>query len=165
MNAAFGETDVERIPRSLLLETSELETSQAPPREAKVKADDSLAKWSENLPLDVDQLSRRCMGRMDFAERLLQSFEKRFPAELQEITNSLELEDSARLARLVHQLRGTTANICALALTQTMQQIEELIEGRRVAEIPRWLDLADRQWQRFLEHRRTIGALDQTSTV
>ncbi len=165
MRAAFDETDMERIPRSLLLEPSRTEvaaTCPAPLRAPKGKSDDSLAKWGDCLPLDFEELKRRCMGRMEFAERLLQSFEKRFPAELQEIANSLELEDSSRLARLVHQLRGTTANICAPALTQIMQQIEELIETRRVTEIPRWLDLADRQWQRFLEYKRSIGGLVQT---
>jgi HPt (histidine-containing phosphotransfer) domain-containing protein len=165
MNAAFGETDVERIPRSLLLGPSQPEvavTCSAPSRAPTVKSDDSLSKWAECRPLDLEELKRRCMGRMDFAQRLLQSFEKRFPDELQEIANCLELEDSSRLARLVHQLRGTTANICAPALTQIMQQIEQLIETRRVTEIPHWLDLADRQWQRFLEYKRSIGGLTQT---
>jgi HPt (histidine-containing phosphotransfer) domain-containing protein len=165
MNAAFGEMETERIPRSLLLERSQPDVSAksaAPARKPAGKTKDSLANWGDCLPLNLDELTRRCMGRTDFAERLLQSFEKRFPDELQEIVNSLELEDSTRLARLVHQLRGTTANICAPALTQILQQIEELIESRRVTEIPRWIDLADRQFQRFTEYRRSIGSVAQT---
>jgi HPt (histidine-containing phosphotransfer) domain-containing protein len=160
MNAAFSEMEAERIPRSLLLERSQSEMtakSAVPARFAARQRKDSLANWGDCVPLDLDELKRRCMGRMEFAHRLLDSFEKRFPDELQEIVNSLELEDSSRLARLVHQLRGTTANICALALTQIMQQIEDLIENRRVTEIPRWLDLADRQFQRFTEYRRSMG--------
>jgi HPt (histidine-containing phosphotransfer) domain-containing protein len=164
MKVAFGETELERIPRSLLIERSEqvgAGVSQTPTRTPPVKPSDSLSKWADCLPLNLDELRHRCMGRAEFAERLLQSFEKRFPDELQEIVNSLELEDSSRLARLVHQLRGTTANMCAPALTQILQQIEDLIENRRLAEVPRWLDLVDRQWQRFLEYRRSIGNVAQ----
>jgi HPt (histidine-containing phosphotransfer) domain-containing protein len=164
MKAAFGETELERIPRSLLIEGTQPEgaaVSPAPLRTPPLQSSDSLSKWAECLPLNLDELRHRCMGRADFAERLLQSFEKRFPDELQEIVNSLELEDSSHLARLVHQLRGTTANMCAPALTQILQQIEELIENRRLAEVPRWLDLVDRQWQRFLEYRRSIGSVAQ----
>jgi HPt (histidine-containing phosphotransfer) domain-containing protein len=163
MNAAFSEMESELIPRSLLLEPaqSDITSKSAPARRPTGKSSDSLANWGDGLPLNLDELQHRCMGRTDFAERLLDSFEMRFPEELQEIVNSLELEDSSRLARLVHQLRGTTANICAPALTQILQQIEELIESRRVTEIPRWLDLAERQFQRFTEYRRSIGKVAQ----
>jgi HPt (histidine-containing phosphotransfer) domain-containing protein len=164
MNAAFSEMDTERFPRSLLLEPDQpnvMAKSAAPARRSAGKPDDSLTNWGDCLPLNLVELQHRCMGRTDFAERLLDSFEKRFPEELREIINSLELEDSSRMARLVHQLRGTTANICAPALTQILQQIEELIESRRLTEIPRWLGLAERQFQRFTEYRRSIGKVAQ----
>ncbi len=162
MNAAFSEMERDLIPRSLLLESAQPDlASKSAPARRTGKSSDSLSNWGDGLPLNLNELHHRCMGRTDFAERLLDSFEKRFPEELQEIVNSLELEDSSRLARLVHQLRGTTANICAPALTQILQQIEELIESRRVTEISRWLDLAERQFQRFTEYRRSIGKVAQ----
>ncbi len=164
MNAAFSEMETNRLPRSLLLDPAQPDVtskSAESARKSAGKSNDSLANWGDCLPLNFDELQRRCMGRREFAERLLQSFENRFPEELQEVVNSLELEDSSRLARLVHKLRGTTANICAPALTQTLQQIEDLIESGRVTEISRWLDLADNQFQRFTEYRRSIGNVAQ----
>jgi HPt (histidine-containing phosphotransfer) domain-containing protein len=160
MQATFGETDAERFPRSLLLEPAKAGSGQpsfAPGRLAANLIDSGLSECGEPLPLNLEELKRRCMGRMDFAARLLASFENRFPAEVAEIAKCLELQDVAGLARLVHQLKGTTANICAPSLNQIVQQIEELVQAGQLTDIPRRLALLDSEWQRFIVFKQSLS--------
>jgi HPt (histidine-containing phosphotransfer) domain-containing protein len=119
----------------------------------ELSGDDS----ADHAPLNFEDLQRRCMGRIEFAERLLASFEKRFPAELLEIAQCLADEDVPRLARLAHQLNGTTANICAPALQQIMQKIEATVKSGQLAETRRWLARLEVEWERFTDYRAKIG--------
>src|SRR5438045_1571986 len=74
------------------------------------------AATGDAKPLDWELLVRRCLGRIDLAERLLKSFESRFPAELAQIEECLGNGNAADLARLVHQMKGAAANISAMDL-------------------------------------------------
>jgi HPt (histidine-containing phosphotransfer) domain-containing protein len=149
-----------RFPRSLLLPESEAESRR--PRttsfaESTEGEELPASESTDRVPLNLEELHRRCMGRLEFAERLLASFEKRFPVEVLEISKSLEDGDVPRLARLAHQLSGTAANICAPTLLQIMQKVEETIRQGQLAETARWLARLKPEWERFTEYRASIG--------
>jgi HPt (histidine-containing phosphotransfer) domain-containing protein len=120
-------------------------------------AEGPIVDSTDPVPLDLAELRRRCMGRLDFADRLLASFDKRFPVEVLEIVQSLDANDMSRLARLVHQLKGTTANICAPILHQIVQRIEETVKAGELAETRRALEQLEHEWERFTEFKESMG--------
>lgn len=107
----------------------------------------------ETAPLDFDQLCRRCMGRLDLAERLLASFERRFPLELVEIQNALATGDTVRLAQLAHQLKGASANISAPAIQALMQKMEDAARAGEPAAAADLLARLQCEWEKFTEYR------------
>ncbi len=148
------------FPRSLLLPESNAEprrTRSTSFAERTEEEELSAAESTDRAPLNLEELHRRCMGRLEFAERLLASFEKRFPVEVLEIAKSLEDGDVPRLARLAHQLSGTAANICAPTLLRIMQKIEETIRQGQLAETAHWIARLKPEWERFTEYRARIG--------
>jgi HPt (histidine-containing phosphotransfer) domain-containing protein len=141
---ARGAFDASRISATAALETTSL-------------AGNAAIESPVPVPLDLAELRRRCMGRLDFADRLLASFDTRFPVEVLEIVQSLDAEDMPRLARLVHQLKGTTANICAPILNQIVQRIEETVKAGELAETRRELEQLEHEWERFTEFKESMG--------
>lgn len=117
------------------------------------------AATREPAPLDLEQLQQRCLGRMDLVERLLASFERRFPLELVEMENCLATNDIPRLVQLSHQLKGASANIAAPRLHVLMQQMEE---AARAGESGAAADLLARlqgEWEQFMEYRGSARLL------
>jgi HPt (histidine-containing phosphotransfer) domain-containing protein len=106
------------------------------------------------LPFDLQELVRRCMGRIELAERLLASFESRFPADLEKVEACLAEGDTAKLARLVHQLKGAAANISAPELHVVMSRMEEAVRAERRDEAAERLAEARQAWDRFVGFQR-----------
>ncbi|HEY2146586.1 MAG TPA: Hpt domain-containing protein [Pirellulales bacterium] len=157
MKAQLPDIGTDPLPRSLLLESPDVSPRRSSTSSAAaVPVEPSLADIAELTPLNRKELERRCMGRIEFAERLLASFEQRFPIESTEIAESYERADVARLARLVHQLKGSTANIGAVALNRLLQRIEQLVQSGNLADLPEWLDRLNLEWQRFQAFKRSL---------
>lgn len=114
-------------------------------------------------PINLAELQRRCMGRLEFAQRLLDSFEDRFPVEVLEILKSLNTQDLPSLARLTHRLKGTAANISAPILSQILQRIEEAVHHGNLAEAARLVAQLQVEWGRFLAYRATTARQPQSS--
>lgn len=113
----------------------------------------SASSNGELAPLDFEQLCRRCMGRLDLAERLLASFEKRFPLELIEIENCLAEGDVPRLLQLTHQLKGASANISAPRLQKLMQRMESAARGGQLDAVSEMLSQLQFEWEQFTQYR------------
>jgi HPt (histidine-containing phosphotransfer) domain-containing protein len=111
----------------------------------------------ELRPLDFEQLTSRCLGHLELAERLLASFERRFPDDLSQIEASLQAGDLDRLVRLAHQLKGATGNVSATALHAVMQRLEETGRNRQVDALPAHLDEARQAWDRFKEYKTSLS--------
>ena len=108
-------------------------------------------------PLDLEQLRRRCMGRLDLVDRLLASFESRFPIELLEIEQSLAAEDMPRLLQLVHQLKGASANISAPGLNHIIQSMEAAARANQLATVADHLTQLQSEWERFTEFKASVA--------
>ena len=119
----------------------ELPSLAPPPREAPP-------------PLDRRQLINRCLGRIELAERLIVSFQTRFPNEAGQIERALAEGDEPNLVRLVHQLKGAAANVSAPILHGLLTTMEHSARnGDRSAVVESMSELygAWDQFKRFLE--------------
>jgi HPt (histidine-containing phosphotransfer) domain-containing protein len=113
-------------------------------------------------PLDRDLLTRRCLGRLDLVDRLLKSFESRFPGDLSRIEDCLQANDFEELSRLVHQAKGAAANISAPELHSNMSRLEQALKMNHPEMTSTCLADIHRAWDRFLEFKCTMetsGAL------
>jgi HPt (histidine-containing phosphotransfer) domain-containing protein len=110
-----------------------------------------------DAPLDMEQLVRRCMGRIELAERLLKSFESRFPEELTQIEVCLEENDSTALSRLVHQLKGAAANISAPDLHAILTRMEHAVRSEQPEAARTCVEEVHEAWDRFLVFKSTAA--------
>jgi len=101
--------------------------------------------------IDFEGLLERCMGNLDFVERVLERFQQRFPQQLAELERLLEMEDAEQLALAAHRMKGNSANVSARGLQQVAAEIEGLCRGNRLGEIPRHVDRLHREWARYVD--------------
>lgn len=107
-------------------------------------------------PFDVQQLVRRCMGRIELAERLLASYESRFPDDLFKIEACLAADDSAGLARLVHQMKGAAANVSAPALYSILSRMEQAVRDEQRETAGQCLEEVQEVWERYLQSKSSL---------
>ena len=107
--------------------------------------------------LDVDELMERCLGHLDFLERILGKFQKHFAQDLDLLAEGVEAEDAERIAQVAHRLKGAAANVAAAGLRDQAAEIERLGRAGRLPEIrPRVAGIRD-DWKRFVEE---VASLD-----
>lgn len=111
----------------------------------------------ETAALDYDQLLARCLGNLDFAERILTKFQQRFGEELKQIEQGLNLVDPEQIARVAHSLKGASATVAAPGLAAEMAGIESLARASRLEEIPGCLDRLQDEWARFVDSAAAHG--------
>lgn len=107
-------------------------------------------------PFDVQQLVRRCMGRIELAERLLASYESRFPDDLFKVEACLAANDLAGLARLVHQMKGAAANISAPSLYSILSRMEQAVRDEQLDVVGDCLEEIQEVWERYLQSKIAI---------
>ena len=116
----------------------------------------SAAEARQIAPLDLEQLRRRCLDRLDLVERLLNSFERRFPLELAEIEHCLATEDVPRLIQLAHRLKGASANISAPKLHSLMQKMEQAARDGQLDAVAQWLGQLQSEWEEFAQYKGSV---------
>jgi len=100
-------------------------------------------------PYDMEQLVRRCMGRIELAERLLKSFESRFPEDLTKIEDSLRALDTPAASRMVHQLKGAAANVSAPDLYSMLARLEDNVRGEQYGQANDCVGEIQQTWRRY----------------
>jgi HPt (histidine-containing phosphotransfer) domain-containing protein len=101
--------------------------------------------------LDRDALLERCLGNLEFVERVLARFQERAEQDLEELEKVVELHDVEQVARIAHRIKGSSANVSAEGLQQEAGKIEELGRSGHLADIPAHLERLRREWQRYLQ--------------
>ena len=101
-----------------------------------VFADQDALKSAASEVFDREELRARCLGNIDFVQRVLDKFQQRIPAELAELDRVLALSDGEQLARVAHRMKGTSANVSAAALAHAAAEIEDLGRAGRMADVP-----------------------------
>lgn len=100
-------------------------------------------------PYDMEQLVRRCMGKIELAERLLKSFESRFPEDLSKIEDSLREYDSKAASRMVHQLKGAAANVSAPDLYSMLTLLEDVVRSEQYERANDCVGEIHLKWRRY----------------
>ncbi len=101
----------------------------------------------------------RCLGNIDFVQRVLEKFQQRLPEELAELERLLQLGETEQLARVAHRIKGTSANVSAPGLFQAAANIEALGRSGRMADIPRGIAHLRTEWEGYLSHVSTLFAM------
>jgi HPt (histidine-containing phosphotransfer) domain-containing protein len=100
-------------------------------------------------PFNFQELLSRCLGNIEFAERLLTKFESRFDVDLEELEKAIDAEDVEAVASIAHRLKGASATAAADGIRQEAAEIEGLARSRHVGEIPTHLSDLRMECSRF----------------
>jgi HPt (histidine-containing phosphotransfer) domain-containing protein len=73
--------------------------------------------------INVDDLMSRCMGNLEFVERILAIFQSRCEADLQELEEAVAASDFVRVQRIAHRLKGACANAGASDLSARASEL------------------------------------------
>jgi HPt (histidine-containing phosphotransfer) domain-containing protein len=101
--------------------------------------------------LDWQGLQTRCLGNLDFVQRVLDKFQQRLPVDLAELERMAELRDVEQIARVAHRIKGTSANVSAQGLCRAAAEIEDLSRAGCVTDIPLRIAHLRREWERYLD--------------
>ena len=104
------------------------------------------ARVPESAPLDFDQLLARCLGNLEFAQRVLARFQDSFGEDLTRLEQELSSGNAEQVAGLAHRMKGAAANVGAVALARAAASVEELARGCRLQEVTPRFGRLQRQW-------------------
>lgn len=114
--------------------------------------------FEESALLDTEELLARCMGNIEFAERLLAKFQGRLDEDLLELEAAMRVEDPDVIARVAHRIKGASANVAAHDLRKRAAEIEQLARDRALAEIPAQLVELRGERRRFAQYAVLSGS-------
>lgn len=100
--------------------------------------------------LDIDDLVARCLGNLEFVDRVLAMFHQRCDEDLAELERAAEAGDTDTVVRLAHRLKGACANASAVTLRGRAEEVECAARRGSLNEARERLgDLQD-EWSRFV---------------
>ena len=108
-------------------------------------------------PIDFDELVERCLGNLDFVDRILTRFQTLFDGEFKRLQDAYDAADSTEIARVAHLLKGSAASVSARTLQQVASRIENLGRNAQLDDIPRHLDTLENEWSRFVDHATLLA--------
>jgi HPt (histidine-containing phosphotransfer) domain-containing protein len=110
----------------------------------------------EPAVFDREDLLARCLGKLEFAERVLAKFTSRFDLDLDQLEQALRSEDPETIAHVAHRLKGASANVGAGRLREKAAEIEESARRGCLVEIPKRMEELRCEWHRFAESARSL---------
>lgn len=102
--------------------------------------------------LNYEELLARCMGNIEFAERVIEKFQSSFGQDLENLETGLQSEDAETVTTFAHRLKGSSASVGAHGLRQWAAEIEQLGRADRLPEARQPVRHLRREWSRFLDH-------------
>ncbi len=99
--------------------------------------------------LDEEDLLERCLGNLEFAERVLAKFQTQCQADLAALEQASATGDTEQVASLAHRMMGASANAAAVGIREQAAGIERAARHRCVEEIPSRMENLKREWSRF----------------
>jgi two-component system sensor histidine kinase/response regulator len=127
-----------------------LEQLLAPTRKCRQDPEDDPAQHRQGLSpapplLDYPAFVARLLGDEPLAARIYRTFLHDLPVQMDVLTAALAIEDFSAIRSQAHKIKGASANVCALQLRTTMDEIEQAAGERN----PLHLDQLLRQAQRL----------------
>ena len=77
-----------------------------------------------DAPIDYESLLARCMGRTEFADRLVRKLAEYLPDWVSEIQLAVEDDDAAGLDASAHKLKGASASVSAEPIRRLAERLE-----------------------------------------
>jgi HPt (histidine-containing phosphotransfer) domain-containing protein len=74
--------------------------------------------------LNLNELVDRCLGNLEFVERLLEQFENLLQRDVATITQAAGARDLDTICQIAHRIKGASANVAAPALVKVAAEIE-----------------------------------------
>lgn len=119
---------------------------------------DSDPRDSSEPAFDLQELVNRCLGNIEFAERVLAKFQARFGDDIAMLEHAITAEDADTTASIAHRLKGASATAAAKGIQTLAAEIEQLARNRSLEELPTHLQQLRREWSRFTESASLVGA-------
>ena len=100
--------------------------------------------------VDVDELLARCLGNLEFAERILAIFQDRCSTDLDDLERAIEAEDLERVAGITHRLKGACANAAAHSLCERISHLREAACGGENEDVSEQYRELRNDWDEFV---------------
>lgn len=103
-------------------------------------------------PIDLAELSQRCLDDRTFAMKLLEKFGEQIPHILDSLAKAIGARDARAVAQETHCLRGVAANLSAQRLVRLCAALERAMAQSDFAEGERFLRFAKEEIDRCLSY-------------
>lgn len=107
------------------------------------------APSAREIPVDIDDLLNRCLGRMDVVQRILQKFQRSLHQDLEQLEHAVLACNVDEIAHIAHRMKGASLSVAAYELAEYAQNIEESAKSRQVADIQGYFVKLKEQCARF----------------
>lgn len=104
--------------------------------------------------IDFEGLSDRVAGDSSFVEELVGLFLTDVPAKIADLTQAIDTLDAARVEKLAHSLKGTSATVKAGAFEAVALELEL---AAKAGETQKWQSLANQLRDEFVHIERQAG--------
>jgi HPt (histidine-containing phosphotransfer) domain-containing protein len=91
------------------------------------------------------------MGRAELLERVLQTFQRHFGHDLEQLEDDYRAANAVEVANVAHRMKGASANVSALELSRIASEIERLARLGNLNEMTPLLHDLRQEWTRFRE--------------
>ncbi len=86
-------------------------------------------------PLDVDDLHRRCLGRIELVERVLATFQNSVTDDIEALAQALQDAEAEQVAFYAHRIKGASSAVAARGVQRYAQEIEALAQANRLSDV------------------------------
>lgn len=97
----------------------------------------------------VDELIERCLGKIDFAQRILSKLQEYFGEGLEELEENIRTQNAEGTALVAHRLKGAAANAAASSLQTSAAEIENLARTGNLNNITPHLQQLRDDWNQL----------------
>jgi HPt (histidine-containing phosphotransfer) domain-containing protein len=108
-----------------------------------------MEQFNTNEVFRREELLARCVGRLDFAERIIGKFVEHFERDIQHLEDSLVQGDLSAMVCTAHRMKGAAANVAAPALLAQTAEIEQSAKQERPEDLRANLSRLREEWKRF----------------
>lgn len=90
---------------------------------------------SGNIPVDMNDLLGRCLGRMDLVQRILTKFQVALRQDLEQLEHAVLSRDVDQIAHIAHRMKGASLSVAARELQGYAQSIEASAMNHQLQDI------------------------------
>jgi HPt (histidine-containing phosphotransfer) domain-containing protein len=89
---------------------------------------------SQENPIDIESLRRRCLGNRRLAAKAMEMFGSSIGSLVDELANHLEANDASAAAAVAHKIRGAAGNVSAEPVRRIAGAMEDLAKHDSIAQ-------------------------------